>query len=71
MVSDGIFQEEEDSKWLDSFLSKASELSPEEIVYRICLRASEDVHHDDCSAVAVRISLCDESAEVEEIEEIA
>ncbi len=71
MVSDGILQEEEDEKWLESFLSRSSVLSPEEIVYRICVHAAEDVHHDDCSAVAVRISLCEESAEVEETEEIA
>lgn len=71
MVSDGILQEEEDEKWLDSFLSNASALSPEEIVYRICMHAAEDVHHDDCSAVAVRISLCEESGEAEDAEEIA
>lgn len=71
MVSDGILQEEEDEKWLDSFLAHASVLSPEEIVYRICVHAAEDVHHDDCSAVAVRISLCEEGTETEETEEIA
>lgn len=55
LISDGILQNDEECEWLTSFLSNASALTPEEIVYRICLQASTFENHDDCSAVALRI----------------
>ncbi len=56
MVSDGILQEAgEEDAWLPTFLADAGEQTPEELVYRICLHASEVEGHDDCSAVALRI----------------
>ncbi len=55
MISDGIMQNDEECTQLTSFLSQAGELSPEEIVYRICLQAAAAQNHDDCSAVALRI----------------
>lgn len=56
MVSDGILPEtEEKTEWLITFLSRVGEQTPEEIVYQICLHASEAEKHDDCSAVALRI----------------
>lgn len=55
MVSDGILQSDPDCIGLVTYLKSAANLSPEEIVYHICLRASEGEEHDDCSAVALAI----------------
>ena len=44
-----------DAVWLTDYLSGVSALSPEEIVYHICLHAVGYDEHDDCSAVALRI----------------
>ena len=55
MISDGIMQDDPDCKWLSEYLAGCGEKDPEEIVYEICLRASEFPHHDDCSAIALRI----------------
>ena len=55
MISDGILQDDPDCKWITSYLAGASGVSPEEIVYRICLHAAEGEEHDDCSAIALRI----------------
>ena len=59
MISDGILQNDPDAVWLTDYLSGASSLSPEEIVYHICLHAVERDEHDDCSAVALRIEAGD------------
>lgn len=56
MVSDGIEQNDPGCRWLVSYLSSCADTSPEEIVYNICLHASGGENHDDCSAVALRIS---------------
>ena len=55
MISDGILQNDPECEWLSEYLTGAGELTPEEIVYKICLHASEADTHDDCSAVALRI----------------
>lgn len=55
LVSDGVLPEDESGEWLEEYLSTCGEVSPEEIVYRICLRAAEREGHDDCSAIALRI----------------
>ncbi len=55
MVSDGILQDDPECDWLTSYLSEAGSLTPDEIVYHICLRAARAETHDDCSAVALRI----------------
>ena len=55
MISDGILQDDPDCAWITSYLSGVSALSPEEIVYRICLHAAGSDKHDDCSAIALRI----------------
>ncbi len=55
MISDGILQNDEDGTALSAFLTQVGSLSPEEIVYRICVRAATAPNHDDCSAVALRI----------------
>jgi stage II sporulation protein E len=55
MISDGILQNDEECEWISDYLSQAGGLSPDEIVYRICLQASSFDTHDDCSAVALRI----------------
>ena len=55
MISDGIMQDDPECKWLTGFLNNCAETDPEEIVYEICLHASESPVHDDCSAVALRI----------------
>lgn len=56
MVSDGILQNDEDCTALTAFLTQVGSLSPEEIVYRICVQAATAPNHDDCSAVALRIT---------------
>ena len=55
LVSDGILEEDPDCVWLIGFLEGAGELTPDEIVYHICLHAAEEERHDDCSAIALRI----------------
>ncbi|MBR2019418.1 MAG: SpoIIE family protein phosphatase [Clostridia bacterium] len=55
MISDGILQDDPDCAWITSYLSGVSGLSPDEIVYRICLHAAQSDKHDDCSAIALRI----------------
>ncbi len=55
MISDGILQNDPECEWLTEYLASAAALSPEEIVYRICLHASNTDTQDDCSAVALRI----------------
>ena len=55
LISDGIEQNDPDCKWLTSYLETCEELTPEEIVYQICLHAAEGEVHDDCSAIALRI----------------
>ena len=61
MISDGIMQNDPECEWLTEYLSGASELTPEEIVYRICLYASNTDTRDDCSAVALRITAADQA----------
>lgn len=60
MVSDGVIECDGDGEWLVSFLSGVGELTPEEIVYNICLHAAAHDGHDDCSAIALRIEGADE-----------
>ena len=60
MISDGILQDDPDGTWITSYLSGAGDRTPEEIVYHICLHASESEKHDDCSAVAIRIQQAEE-----------
>ncbi len=55
LVSDGILEGDPDCAWLIGFLEHAGELTPDEIVYHICLHAAEEERHDDCSAIALRI----------------
>ena len=59
MVSDGVIESEGEGEWLVSFLSGAGELTPDEIVYNICLKAGAHDGHDDCSAIALRIEAAD------------
>ena len=61
LISDGILQDDPDCKWITSYLTGASNLSPEEIVYRICLHAAQGEKHDDCSAIALRIQNAERS----------
>ena len=61
MISDGILQNDLECEWLTDYLAGASELSVEEIVYRICLHAANTDTRDDCSAVALRILSADQS----------
>jgi stage II sporulation protein E len=60
MISDGILQNDPDCKWITDYLCGASNLTTDEIVYRICLHAAECEEHDDCSAVALRICCAEE-----------
>ncbi len=55
MISDGIQEHDPDCSELSEYLESCGSKEPEEIVYEICLRASEHPDHDDCSAVALRI----------------
>ena len=55
MISDGILQDDPDCEWISAYLADCAKLTPEEIVYHICLHAAECEGHDDCSAIAVRI----------------
>ena len=61
MISDGIQQNDPECEWLTEYLTGASEQSPEEIVYKICLHAANTDTRDDCSAVAVRILSADQT----------
>jgi stage II sporulation protein E len=56
MVSDGITEAEGGEAWLTELLSDCERLTPEEIVERICEHAASREEHDDCSAIALRIS---------------
>ena len=60
LISDGILVSDPDCEWITSYLASVGELTPEEIVYRICLRAAEREEHDDCSAIALRITKAEE-----------
>ncbi len=60
MISDGILQNDPDCQKLTAFLSTVGELTPEEIVYHICLQAAQNDGHDDCSAIALRITAAEE-----------
>lgn len=55
MISDGILQNDPDCEEITRYLGGVATLSPEEIVYHICLQASQKENHDDCSAIALRI----------------
>ncbi len=55
LISDGILQDDPECEWISRFLADAAVLTPEEIVYHICLHASKGEEHDDCSALAIRI----------------
>lgn len=55
MISDGIMQDDPDCRWLTGLLGGCGKMTPEELVYEICLHASQAPQHDDCSAVALRI----------------
>ncbi len=55
MISDGILQDDPDAERMMKYLSGVGGLTPDEIVYNICLEASNREDHDDCSAVAIRI----------------
>lgn len=60
MISDGILLADPECEWITSYLASAEGLTPEEIVYQICLRAAEREEHDDCSAIALRITRAEE-----------
>ncbi|MBR7099501.1 MAG: SpoIIE family protein phosphatase, partial [Clostridia bacterium] len=62
MISDGILQDDPDCLWLTQYLGGCGDKDPEEIVYEICRHASEFPHHDDCSAIALRILNAEEIA---------
>ncbi len=55
MISDGVLQNDPECEWLNGYLGGVGSLTPEEIVYHICLHASDAESHDDCSAIALRI----------------
>jgi stage II sporulation protein E len=55
MISDGILQNDPEGTWLRAYLAGAGQLTPDEIVYHICLHAASCDVHDDCSALALRI----------------
>ena len=56
IVSDGILQNDPECEWLASYLADAAQMTPQEIVYRICLHACDCPEHDDCSAIALQIA---------------
>ncbi len=56
LVSDGVLPEDDEGRWLEEMLAECGERTPEEIVYRICLHAASREEHDDCSAIALRIT---------------
>ncbi len=55
LVSDGILQDDEEGDRLREYLAKAEDMTPEALVYQICLNATNRAEHDDCSAIALRI----------------
>ncbi len=59
MLSDGILQSDAECEWLNAYLAGIGSLTPEEIVYRICLHAAECETHDDCSVIALRVHRAD------------
>ncbi len=61
MISDGILQDDPECVWLTEYLTGADALTPEEIVYRICVHAAGQEKHDDCSAIALRIDSSEEA----------
>jgi len=63
MISDGVLQSDEDGEWLTTFLAETEKLTPEEIVYQICLHSAERETHDDCSAIALRIVSAEEKGD--------
>ena len=63
MISDGVLQSDEDGEWLATFLAETEKLTPEEIVYQICLHSAERETHDDCSAIALRIVSAEEKGD--------
>ncbi len=60
MISDGILQDDPECEWISGFLADAGTLTPEELVYHICLHAAKNEGHDDCSALAIRICSAEE-----------
>lgn len=62
MVSDGILQDDPECRWFSEYLKGISHMTPEEIVYGICLRAAENESRDDCSVIALRILPAEEEA---------
>ncbi len=55
LISDGILEHDPDCIWISSYLESVSDRTPEEIAYHICNHAASYDHHDDCSALALRI----------------
>ena len=62
MVSDGITEAEGGEEWLTDLLCSCERLSPEEIVEQISAHAASTEVHDDCSAIALRITAAEEGA---------
>ena len=55
LISDGILEHDPDCIWIASYLEGISDRTPEEIAYHICQHAASYDHHDDCSALVLRI----------------
>lgn len=55
LISDGILEHDPDCIWISSYLEGVSDRTPEEIAHHICRHAASYDHHDDCSALALRI----------------
>lgn len=55
MISDGILQSDPECEWLTEYLAGAGSMTPDEIVYRVCVHAAGEEKHDDCSVIALRI----------------
>ena len=62
MVSDGITEAEGGEEWLSELLCDCERLTPEEIVERISAHAASAETHDDCSAIALRITSAEQPA---------
>lgn len=56
LISDGILEHDPDGEWISSYLEGISDRTPEEISNHICQHAASFSHHDDCSALTLRIS---------------
>ncbi|MBQ7173158.1 MAG: SpoIIE family protein phosphatase [Clostridia bacterium] len=56
LLSDGILEHDPKEEWILSYLKTVSDRTPEEISNHICQHAASFSHHDDCSALAIRIS---------------